>query len=49
MAHTPAIIDGPKGGTLYFKIEPFILGSFHHIIFNLLMGQSNWLVATKIK
>jgi hypothetical protein len=41
---------GQRGGTVYFKIEPSILGSLHCFFFFLgVMGQSNWHVAKKKK
>jgi hypothetical protein len=40
-------VGGPKERTLYFKIEPSVLGSLHSFFFliNNFMGQSNWLIA----
>jgi hypothetical protein len=40
---------GQRGGTIYFKIKPFVLGSFHCFFFFGMMGQSNWQVAKKKK
>jgi hypothetical protein len=43
------IYMGQKGGTLYFKIEPSILGNLHNFFFSLVMVQSNWLIAKRKK
>ncbi len=33
---------GPRGRTIYIKIEPFILSNLHSFIFLRAMGKSNW-------
>jgi len=40
-------IGGPKGEGLHLSRGSSVLGSLHSFNFFALMGQSNWLIATK--
>ncbi len=42
-------VAGPKGEALHLSIESSILGSLHSLNFFSVMGESNWLIATKKK
>ncbi len=42
-------IVGQRGGTIYLKMEPFVLGSLHCFSFFEWWANQNWLIAKKIK